>query len=281
MTQFEPPGGPPQVKLVLAYDGTDFHGFAAQRDVRTVEGELVAALEKIVRHKVDLSVAGRTDAGVHAWGQVVSFPADFGLDPQRIQARVNSMLGPEVVVRSASLAPPDFHARYSSRSRTYRYTIVNRPVADPFLRRHAWWVDAPLDLRALRLASDPFVGEHDFAAFCRRGPAGSTTIRRVFRSEWTDLGDGRLRYEITANAFCWQLVRSLVGTLVDAGLGRRRPGEMLAILRGRDRSDTSPVAPPQGLVLWSVDTGLDDGTDGDAAAPEARDAPGELGYSSR
>lgn len=278
MTQFEPPGGSRQVKLVLAYDGTDFHGFAAQRDVRTVEGELGAALEKILRHKVELSVAGRTDAGVHAWGQVVSFPADFGLEPNRIQVRLNSMLGPELVVRSAQLAPHDFHAQYSTRSRTYRYTIVNRPVADPFLTRYAWWVDAPLDLRALRLASDPFVGKHDFAAFCRRGPAGSTTMRRVFRSEWSDLGDGRLRYEITANAFCWQMVRSLVGTLVDTGIGRRRPGEMLAILRGRDRSATSPVAPPQGLTLWSVDTGLDEAGTDDAGGPEP---PDELGYSSR
>jgi tRNA pseudouridine38-40 synthase len=258
MTQFEPPGGPPQVKLVLAYDGTGFHGFAAQRDVRTVEGELAAALERVLRHKVELSVAGRTDTGVHAWGQVVSFPADFGIEPDRVQFRLNGILAPEVVVRSASLAPHDFHARYSTRSRTYRYTIVNRPVADPFRARYAWWVDVPLDLRALRLASDPFVGAHDFAAFCRRGPAGTTTMRRVFRSEWSDLGDGLLRYEVTANAFCWQMVRALVGTIVDAGLGRRRPGEMLSILRGRDRAVTGTVAPAHGLTLWSVDTGPED-----------------------
>ncbi len=264
MTQFELPGGPAQVKLVLAYDGTGFHGFAAQRDVRTVEGELLAALEKVLRHKVELSVAGRTDTGVHAWGQVVSFPADFGLEPDRIRFRLNSILGPELVVRRATLAPADFHARYSTRSRTYRYTIVNRPVADPFLDRYAWFVDVPLDVRALRLASDPFVGSHDFAAFCRRGPAGSTTVRRVFRSEWTDLGDGRLRYEITANAFCTQMVRALVGTIVEAGMGRRRPGDMLGILRGRDRAVTAPVAPAHGLTLWSVDTGVRDDEDAPA-----------------
>jgi tRNA pseudouridine38-40 synthase len=245
--------GPARCKLVVAYDGTNFRGYAIQPDVRTVEGVLTKALEKLRHWPLDnLSCAGRTDAGVHAWGQVVSFDATPGLDPWRLQAALNKMLGPEVVVRSADLVEADFDARRSARSRTYTYAIVNRPVPDPFLARFAWWVPEPLDLATLRMAADPFVGEHDFSAFCRTGPEGSTTVRRVLASHWAAAEDGVLRYEITAAAFCWQMVRSIVGTLVDVGKGKRRPGELMAILRSRDRARAGAPAPPHGLCLWEV-----------------------------
>jgi tRNA pseudouridine38-40 synthase len=244
--------GPDVCRLVVAYDGTDFRGFAAQADQRTVAGVLERAVAKVLRSEVDLACAGRTDAGVHAWGQVVSFEAPPGIDVDRIAASLNAMLGPEVVVRSAELVPAGFDARHSARWRAYRYTIVHRRVADPFLARYAWHVPGPLDVRALRMAADPFVGEHDFASFCRKGPEGSTTVRRVTESAWHDLGDGILRYDIRATAFCWQMVRSIVGTLVDAGLGKRRPADMLTILRAGDRNAAGTVAPPHGLCLWDV-----------------------------
>jgi len=247
------------LRLVVAYDGTDFRGFAAQPDQRTVAGELSVVLAKILRttpDALDLTCAGRTDAGVHAWGQVVSLPVDAGgasrVEPEKVLRSVNSQLGPEVVVREAAWAVPGFDARRSAAWRAYRYTIVNRPVPDPFLVRTAWWVPEPLDLRVLRMAADPVLGEHDFAAFCRKGPAGSTTVRRVFDSSWHDLGDGVLRYDIRASAFCWQMVRSIVGTLVDAGAGKLRPSDVLRILRSRDRNAAGRVAPPAGLVLWDV-----------------------------
>jgi tRNA pseudouridine38-40 synthase len=247
--------GPAQVKLVVAYDGTDFSGFArqpGQPNVRTVGGVLAHAIGKILRHDVDLVCAGRTDAGVHAWGQVVSFPSEPGLDPWRLQTAVSSMLGPEIVIRSAELVPDGFDARRSAQWRHYRYTVLNRPVPDPFRDRFTWWVPDPLDLRALRLAADPFVGEHDFASFCRKGAEGTTTVRNVTESHWTDEGDGVVRYEIRANAFCWQMVRSIVGTLVDVGIGKRKPGDMMAIIRAADREAGGPVAPPRGLCLWEV-----------------------------
>jgi len=242
------------LKLTVAYDGSDFHGFAAQRDQRTVEGVLTEALSRVLRGPVDLACAGRTDAGVHGWGQVVStlIPDGADVDLDKVAHSVSSQLGPEVVVRSAELADADFDARHSAQWRSYRYTIVNRPVPDPFLARHAWWVPEPLDLRLLRLGADPFLGEHDFASFCRKGPEGSTTMRRVLDSRWRDAGDGVLRYEIRATAFCWQMVRSVVGTLVDVGLGRLTPGDVLHILRARDRNAAGRVAPPQGLCLWDV-----------------------------
>ncbi|HVM41165.1 MAG TPA: tRNA pseudouridine(38-40) synthase TruA [Acidimicrobiia bacterium] len=252
-TLFDVPGGArPRVKLVVAYDGTDFRGFAAQRDVRTVEGVLSKALEKVVRHEVDLTCAGRTDAGVHARGQVVTFEAEPGIDPWHLQKALNGMLAPEVVVRSADLVAPEFDARRSAIWRHYRYTVVNRPVPDPFLARYAWWVPEPLDLRAMRLAADPFVGEHDFTSFCRKGPEGSTRTRTVMESRWDEVGAGVLVYEIRAVAFCWQMVRSIVGTQVDAGTGKLRPGDMLSILGARDRQAAGQVAPPHGLCLWEV-----------------------------
>jgi tRNA pseudouridine38-40 synthase len=244
------------LKLTVAYDGTDFHGFAAQRDERTVEGVLTDALCRVLRSEVQLSCAGRTDAGVHAWGQVVSCVVDASTDVAVVARSVNSQLAPEVVVRAAELVEPGFDARHSARWRSYRYTVVNRDAPDPFRARYAWWVPAALDLSRMRLAADPFLGAHDFASFCRRGPEGSTTVRRVLASDWHDEGDGMLVYEIRATAFCWQMVRSIVGTLVDVGIGKIRPGEILAILHARDRAVAGRVAPPEGLCLWEVGDAL-------------------------
>lgn len=244
---------PARVRLVVAYDGTDFRGFAAQGDdVRTVAGELGSALDKVLRGPVELSCAGRTDAGVHAWHQVVSFDVAGDVDLDRLRQSLNGMLGPEIVVRDAAFVGVDFDARHSATGRRYRYTIVNRPEPDPFRARYAWHVGEPLDLDVLRLAADAFIGEHNFASFCRKGPEGSTTIRRVRESHWSDLGEGVLRYEIEATAFCWQMVRSIVGTQVDMGRGRKHPGDIMAIFRAEDRSAAGGVAPPHGLCLWDV-----------------------------
>jgi tRNA pseudouridine38-40 synthase len=255
VTLFDSSAGPAQVKMVVAYDGTDFSGFAAQPaqpHVRTVGGAIKQAISKVLRHEVELACSGRTDAGVHAWGQVVSFASLPGLDPWKLGAAVTSMLAPEIVVRSCELVDATFDARRSARWRTYRYTIINRPVPDPFRDRFSWWLPEPLDLRALWLAADPFIGEHDFASFCRKGAEGSTTRRTVFESSWVDEGDGVLRYEIRAGAFCWQMVRAIVGTLVEVGIGKRRPGQMLGIITAQDRAAAGQLAPPRGLCLWEV-----------------------------
>lgn len=253
-------GGGVRIRLTVAYDGTDFHGFAVQERQRTVGGVLAEALTTALRREVDVTCAGRTDRGVHAWGQVVSFDAPDGVDLVRLRRSVNSMLGPEVVVRDAAIAASGFSARFDARARTYRYTIVNRDAPDPFRARFAWWIDAPLDLRALRIASDAFIGEHDFASFCRkpkvsgRAEADQPSLRRrVVESRWDEVGDGVLQYEVSANAFCWQMVRSVVGTLVEVGTGKRRPGEMLGIIRAADRAAAGDMAPPHGLCLWHVD----------------------------
>ena len=252
------PSGPlVRVRMTVAYDGSGFHGFAANPGVRTVGGTLREALERALRAPVELTCAGRTDSGVHAWGQVVSFdaPADR-FDPIALQRSVNRQCGPAIVVRDLSTTADTFDARRSATHRVYRYTVLNRPVPDPFLAPVSWHVDDPLELDLLRLASDPLVGEHDFSAFCRRPKhrdgSEASLVRRVHSATWDDLGDGVLRFEIEANAFCHQMIRSVVGTLVDAGLGRKHAGDVLGILAGRDRSQASTLAPPHGLCLWAV-----------------------------
>jgi tRNA pseudouridine38-40 synthase len=263
MTLFEPelPGAVAptvRVRLDVAYDGTPFHGFAENPGVRTVAGSLREAIERVLGHRVELTGAGRTDRGVHARGQVVSFDARAdGFDATALARSLNKLLGPHIAVRAAAVVEPTFDARFSATGRVYRYRVLNTHVHDPLLARNAWHVAEPLDLNALRLGADPLVGEHDFSSFCRRpaaGPDGAapTLKRRVRRAGWSREGDDLLVFEIEANAFCHQMVRSVVGTLVDMGLARRKAGEMLGILAATDRHAAGRVAPPHGLILWQV-----------------------------
>jgi tRNA pseudouridine38-40 synthase len=242
-----------RIRMDVAYVGTGYHGFATQPGQKTVGGALVAAIERNLRHTIELTCAGRTDAGVHAWAQVVTFEARADLDPAALQRAINKTLGPGIVVRAATRVAPEFDARRSATGRRYRYTVLNRPVADPFLSATTWHVAAPLDLRVMQLACDPLYGEHDFSSFCRRPPVeGASLVRRVRFADWADLGDGMLRFEIEATSFCQQMVRAVVGTMVDMGRGRRRAGEMAAILRARNRAEAGSLAPPHGLCLWDV-----------------------------
>ncbi|HUF31732.1 MAG TPA: tRNA pseudouridine(38-40) synthase TruA [Acidimicrobiales bacterium] len=266
MTLFEDEGTAPtgptgpsvRVRLLVAYDGRGFSGFAVNPGVTTVGGTLVAAIERVLRHPVTITCAGRTDAGVHGWGQVVTFDASAeGLDLVALQRSVNKLCAPRIVVREADVAPAGFDARHSATARHYRYTVVNRPVPDPFLVGTAWHVAAPLDLASMRLGCDPLIGEHDFASFCRRPRVGAeveppSLVRRVTDARWLDLGEGVLRFEISASSFCQQMVRAVVGTLVEVGFGRKRAGDVRGILDARDRSRAGELAPPHGLCLWHV-----------------------------
>ncbi len=244
-----------RMRMTIAYDGTGFSGFAENLNVRTVAGELKGALATILRQPVNLIVAGRTDAGVHAWGNVVHFDVESEPDVAALQRNLNHMLGPAIAIRSAAMAAPGFHARYSAVARRYRYTVLNRPAPDPFRATTSWHVPQPLDVPAMRLACDPLIGQHDFASFCRvpkRIPDASL-VRVVYDARWLDLGDGIVRFDIEASSFCQQMVRAIVGTMVQVGLGQRRAGEVAAILRARDRSVADRVAPARGLCLWEVE----------------------------
>jgi tRNA pseudouridine38-40 synthase len=251
-----------RVRLVVAYVGTGFHGFALQPGQATVGGALAGALERHLRHTVELTCAGRTDAGVHAWGQVVSFDARADVDVTALARAVNRALRPNVVVRSASVAPEGFDARRWATGRRYRYRVLNRPVADPFLAGAAWHVPGELDVAAMRLACDPLYGEHDFSSFCRRAPGGGSLVRVVREARWVDAGEWEWRFEIEASSFCQQMVRAVVGTMVDVGLGKKKAGEMAGILRARNRAAAGQLAPPHGLYLWEVTYPEDEGATG-------------------
>lgn len=242
-----------RARLLLAYFGAGFHGFALQGGQRTVASELGGAITTVLRQPVELTCAGRTDAGVHAWGQVVSLDIGAASDLERLQRSVNKMLAPEVVVREASWAGPGFDARRSALSRLYRYSIDCSRWPSPFLAGTTWHVPAALDLRGMRAAADALLGEHDFTSFCHavKGRPGPI-VRRVLSAEWSELGDGRLSFEIEAASFCHQMVRSIVGALVEVGLGRKAAGQILGVLAARDRSAAGPVAPAHGLCLWRV-----------------------------
>jgi tRNA pseudouridine38-40 synthase len=196
-------------------------------------------------------VAGRTDAGVHARGQVASFVTDPDPDLERLQRSLNAMLGPEVVVRAATIAGEGFDARFSASAREYRYRIDTGPWPDPLEARFVWHRPGTPSLGQMRAAARALLGEHDFAAFCRLPPDGSPTFRRLERLSVARAGD-RLEVRARANAFLHQMVRSLVGTLVACGDGRLAPAEVPAILASRDRSRAGQMAPPHGLTLERV-----------------------------
>jgi tRNA pseudouridine38-40 synthase len=247
-----------RARFLVAYDGTDYHGFAPNRGVRTVLGDLTDAISMVVRAPVQLTGAGRTDAGVHAWGQVVSGDLPADTDLAALARRVNKLRGPAIAVRGASWAAADFDARHSARERHYRYHVWNDPAPNPLLARTSWHVPRSLVLWAMQAAGDALIGEHDFSSFCRRpkpaeGQPEPSLVRRVIDLGWTrEEGSPLLRFDIRASSFCHQMVRSIVGTMVDVGLGTRSAGEMTAILRARDRTVAGQVAPPHGLVLWEV-----------------------------
>jgi tRNA pseudouridine38-40 synthase len=248
-----------RIRLDLAYDGSDFSGWAAQPGRRTVQGDLTAAISRVlgVPHPA-VVVAGRTDAGVHALGQVchVDLPADAWPGPQRAVRRLNAVLAPDVRVRSAQVAPEGFDARFSATSRRYVYLISDSGLLDPRARTGVYVHRRPLDDHRMADAAGVFVGEHDFAAFCKARPEASS-VRRVLRTWVARTEDPRdpalLEVGITADAFCHSMVRSVVGALVAVGEGRLTSADVATILAQRRRVPRYTTAPAHGLALVAVE----------------------------
>jgi tRNA pseudouridine38-40 synthase len=236
-----------RLKLTVEYDGSGFRGWAAQPELRTVEGELRAALASTFAKLQSLAVAGRTDAGVHALGNVVSVDVEGGPPVERAAEALNAVLPDDVAVVAAEAAAPGFDARHSARARSYRYRIWRRRAPSPFEQRRSWWYPRPLDEERLAAAADLLRGEHDFRAFTPAETQHEIFRRNVLRAQWHRRGDA-LEFEITADSFLRHMVRTLVGSMVEM-----TPEQIASLLEGRPRTEAGATAPPHALYLEHVE----------------------------
>jgi tRNA pseudouridine38-40 synthase len=240
------------IRLLLEYDGTRYHGWQRQKNAVTIQQTLEEALERLIGEKVALIGSGRTDAGVHALGQVANFRTVSAIPLKGFHEGLNSMLPRDIVVLEATEAPSEFHARKSARAKTYEYRILNRPNRSPLHHHYAWWIAPPLDLGAMAGAAAALPGEHDFSAFRASGSDNQNPVRRVLAAGWREAPGGWLNFTITATGFLRGMVRSLVGTMAAVGRGKAPPMILGDLLESHARHLAGPTAPPQGLYLVEV-----------------------------
>jgi tRNA pseudouridine38-40 synthase len=241
------------IRLTLEYDGTRYHGWQRQKNALSIQEVIETALGRLTGEAIRLIGSGRTDAGVHALGQVANFATRSTVPRRAFLHGLNSLLPMDIAVLEAEEVPLTFHARYAALAKTYEYRILNRPVRSPLHHLHAWWLAGPLDVAAMQQAIAILPGEHDFVAFRAAGSRPGQTLRRVREAAWHSQPEGWLHLTITANGFLRGMVRSLVGTMVEIGKGKYPPGYLSEVLEKRDRRLAGPTAPPQGLYLVRVE----------------------------
>ncbi len=243
-----------RIKLLISYDGTDYAGWQRQTNAVSVQGTLEAALKKFYGKPVNLMGASRTDTGVHALGQVAHFDAPRSPTQGDLRYALNSLTPPSIVVKQAWIAPSDFHAIASSDKKTYHYRILNRRVPSALRHRYTYWLRSSLDLSYLQTASEYLLGRHDFRSFQTTGTKVKSTIREILDVHWErrGLGEEIVEFRITGNGFLKQMVRNIVGTIVDLHLNTASPERVREILEACDRRKAGPTAPPQGLYLSTV-----------------------------
>jgi tRNA pseudouridine38-40 synthase len=245
----------PNFKLTIEYDGGAFHGWQRQAGDRSVQGELEQAISRMTRQPITLIASGRTDAGVHAAGQVANFICVTHISPEAFEKGLNSMLGEAIVIHRCEIVPDSFHSRYDAVCKTYRYRIRNHRLPRAIGRQYHWHVRAPLDREAMQAASRHLLGRHDFTTFEGAGSPRQHSVREIQRAEWVPARDHCLDFFITANGFLRFMVRNIVGTLVEVGQAKRSSGDIPALLAARDRGLAGPTAPARGLCLMEVEYG--------------------------
>lgn len=239
-------------KVILAYDGTAFKGMQRQRSARSVQGELETALRKLGWDGKSTWHAGRTDAGVHASGQVVAFDFDWGHDEEALLNALNATLPQDMAARSVSVAAAEFQPRYDAKARRYRYQVFCQPQRDPFRERYAWRVWPAVEMKAMQAAAKTLIGTHDFKAFGAPMTKDGPTVRQVMSAEWSQAGEDAFVFEVSANAFLYHMVRRMVGLQVRVGQGLAASGEVAAALDGRSEL-VQYLAPACGLTLVAVE----------------------------
>jgi tRNA pseudouridine38-40 synthase len=239
-------------KIIIEYDGTNYHGWQRQKDDRTIQQEIEKALSTMTVGQVSLNGSGRTDAGVHAFGQVANFLCQTDLSAAVFQKGLNSILPDDIVIKDCRLVDEDFHARYDVKSKIYHYQILNRKLPSALGRQYAWFIRRKLETGAMRSAISHITGSHDFKSFEGTGSPRSHTTRNILAADLTEHKDGSLIFKIEADGFLKYMVRNIVGTLVDVGLSKITPAEFKGILESKDRSKAGATAPPYGLFLVEV-----------------------------
>ena len=239
-------------KITIEYDGSRYHGWQRQKNDHSIQAEIEMALEKMTSAQVTLVGSGRTDAGVHAAGQVANFKCDTRLGPEAFFSGLNSLLPDDIIIKDCTVVGTDFHARYDARSKVYHYKILNRSVPAAIGRQYVWFIRKALDQQAMRAAIVHIIGHHDFKAFEGTGSPRQDTTREVFSAELTEHKNEILIFEIEAEGFLRYMVRNIVGTLVEVGLGKITPADFKNILDSKDRSQAGATAPARGLTLIRV-----------------------------
>lgn len=239
-------------KLTVQYDGSNYHGWQRQPGFSTIQGEIEKRLAMITRQSVAIEGSGRTDSGVHALGQVASFSLDTRLSSDDFFRALNGLLPDDISIKECKEVQEGFHARFDAIGKTYRYCILNRILRDPFRKKYVWHFQKRLDLDAMREAASLFVGEYDFKSFENAGSPRVHTIRNISSAVINELDDGMIHFEVTANGFLQNMVRNIVGTLIDVGMGRTKPGMIKEIIDAKNRTKAGPTAPPLGLFLLEV-----------------------------
>ena len=239
-------------KLIIEYDGSRYHGWQRQKNDLSIQGEIESALETMTAKRVTVIGSGRTDAGVHAEGQVANFKCDTKLKPEALMSGLNSLLAEDIKIKVCEQVDASFHARYDAKSKIYQYRILNRPVPVAIGRQYQWFIRKALNREAMRTAISHIIGRHDFKAFEGSGSPRQSSIRQVYSAQLFTLEGGLLIFQIEADGFLRYMVRNIVGTLVDVGREKRTPHDFKHILDSKDRSQASATAPAKGLVLMEV-----------------------------